>query len=102
MWGWIRYRAVILAVVPFIVAGSLWYLSRNAAGWDGVGFLLLFIVSIPVLTAVAAFSVWLAFRKGDSVRKLDRTSQIASVLSLTVFGGLVVIGAAGVIQSVWF
>ena len=102
MWEWIRYRALILAVLPFIIGGSLWFLSENVGGWDQVGFLALLILSIPILAGVAAFSVMFAFRKDDHVRKLERTSKVASIFSLTVFGGLVLVGTAGVIESLWF
>ena len=102
MWEWIRYRALILAGVPFVIGGSLWFLYENAGGWDKLGFLIVLIVSMPVLAATAAFSVMFAFRKNDDLRKLKRTSKVASIFSLTVFGGLVLIGAAGVIQSLWF
>lgn len=102
MWEWIRYRALILAVVPFVIGGSLWFLSENAGGWDKLGFFIVLILSMPVLAGMAAFSVMFAFRNGDDLRKLDRTSKVASIFSLTVFGGLVLIGAAGAIQSLWF
>ena len=102
MWEWIRYRALILAVAPFVIAGSLWFLSENAGGWDQLGFFLLLILSMPVLAGMAAFSVMFAFRKDDAIRKLERTSKVASIMSLTVFGGLVLIGTAGIIQSLWF
>jgi 1,4-dihydroxy-2-naphthoate octaprenyltransferase len=102
MWEWIRYRALILAVVPFAIGGSLWFLSENAGGWDELRFFLLLILSMPVLAGMAAFSVMFAFRKDDDLRKLERTSKVASLFSLAVFGGLVLIGAAGIIQSVWY
>lgn len=102
MWEWIRYRALILAVVPFVVGGSLWFLFENAGGWDKLGFLMVLILSMPLLAGMAAFSVMYAFRKGDNLRKLERTSKVASIFSLIVFGGLVLFGTAGVIQSLWF
>lgn len=102
MWEWIRYRALILALVPIVLAGSLWFLSENAGGWDELGFLLLLILSMPALAGMAAFSVMFAFRKDDELRKLERTSKVASIFSLTVFGGLVLIGTTGIVQSLWF
>lgn len=48
-----------------------------------------------------AVSVMFAFRKDDDLRKLDRTSKVGSILSLTVFGSLVLFGAIGIIQSLW-
>ncbi|WP_026555423.1 hypothetical protein [Arthrobacter sp. 35W] len=102
MWEWIRYRSLILAGVPFGIGGTLWFLSQTAGGWDELKYFLLLIFSMPVLAGVAALSVMYAFRKGDAVRRLGRTSKIASVFSLSVFGSLVLIGAAGIVQSLWF
>jgi 1,4-dihydroxy-2-naphthoate octaprenyltransferase len=102
MWEWIRYRALILAAMPFVVGCSLWFLSENAGGWDKLGFLIVLILSMPFLAVMAAFSVVFAFRQDDALRRLNRTSKIASVFSLTVFGGLALMGAAGVVQSLWF
>ncbi|MBT2537473.1 hypothetical protein [Arthrobacter sp. ISL-69] len=102
MWEWIRYRALILAAVPFVLAGSLWLLFENAGGWDKLGFLFMLIVAMPLLAGMAAFSVMFAFRKDDDLRKLDRTSKVSSIFSLTVFGSLVLFGAIGIIQSLWF
>ncbi|MDN4610883.1 hypothetical protein [Arthrobacter burdickii] len=101
MWEWIRYRAFILAVLPFVVGISLWFLSENAGGWDGLGFFLALIFSMPVLAMMAASSVWFAFRKDDDLRRLGRTSKVASIFSLIVFGSLVLIGIAGVVESLW-
>ena len=50
MWEWIRYRALILAVLPFVIGIPLWFLSENAGGWDRLGFFLALILSMPVLT----------------------------------------------------
>lgn len=102
MGEWVGYRALLLAVLPFVIGGSLWFLSTNAGGWDELVFLLLLIISIPALAGMAAASSVLAFRKGDGVRKLERTSKAASIFSLTVFGGLLLACAAGAIQSLWF
>jgi uncharacterized membrane protein SpoIIM required for sporulation len=101
MWEWIRYRALILAVLPFVVGVSLWFLSENAGGWDGLGYFLALILSMPVLAMMAAFSVRFAFRKDDDLRRLKRTSKVASIFSLSVFGSLVLIGIAGVVESLW-
>ncbi len=101
MWEWIRYRALILAVLPFLIGVSLWFLSENAGGWDGLGFLLVLILSMPVLAMMAAFSVRFAFRKDDDLRRLGRTSKVASIFSLTVFGSLVLTGIAGAVESLW-
>jgi hypothetical protein len=86
-------------VLPFVVGNSLWLLSENAGGWDGLGFFLALIFSMPVLAMMAAFSVWFAFRKDDDLRRLGRTSRVASIFSLIVFGSLVLIGIAGVVES---
>lgn len=102
MWEWIRYRALILAVLPFVLAGSLWLLSATAAGWDRLSFTIIFILSMPFLAVMAAFSVVYAFRKNDDLRRLEGTSKVASIVSLVVFGGLILVAAAGMIQSLWF
>jgi len=102
MWEWIRYRALILAVLPFVIGGSLWYLSMNARGWGEVRFLIVLILSMPVLAGLSALSVMFAFRKENGLDKLKPMSKAASIFSLAVSGGLVLIGAAGVIQSLWF
>lgn len=102
MWEWIRYRALVLAVLPFIVGTFLWFLYENGGGWDKLRFFIVLVLSMPLLAGLAAFSVLIAFRKDDGLRKLKTTSKFASILSLTVFGGLVLIGTAAVIQSLWF
>ncbi|MHA7269230.1 hypothetical protein [Arthrobacter sp. HLT1-20] len=89
-------------MAPFLIGGSLWYFSQNAGGWDELRFFLILILSMPVLAGMAAFSVVFAFRKDDGVRKLRLTSRVASVVSLAVFGGLVLMGCAGIIQSLRF
>lgn len=102
MWEWIRYRALILAVLPFVIGGSLWLLSVTAAGWDRLGFTIILILSMPLLAVMAAFSVMFAFRRNDELRRFEGTSKVASIVSLVAFGGLVLMAAAGMIQSLWF
>ncbi len=55
MWEWIRYRALILAAVPFVLAGSLWLLFENAGGWDKLGFLFILIVAMALLESSSLF-----------------------------------------------
>ncbi|WP_133159083.1 hypothetical protein [Arthrobacter glacialis] len=97
MWDWIRCRALILAVVPFVIAGSLWFLSQKAGGWYEPGFFLILILSRPVLAGMAAFAVIFAFRREDGIRRLEGVSKVASLSALVVFGGVVLTGSAGII-----
>jgi hypothetical protein len=80
-----RYRALIFAILPFLIVGFL--LLMNEA-LDSGGYLLVFAVSIPLLTAMSLLSAILAFSDKDPERKLIRTTKVLSIISMAVFGAI--------------
>lgn len=80
-----RYRALIFAVLPFLIAGFL--LLMNEALNSG-GYLLVFAVSIPLLTAMSLLSAVLAFNDKDPERNLVKTTKVLSLISTAVFGAI--------------
>jgi hypothetical protein len=95
-----RYKALLLAVLPFLLAGWLFLLVQTAAGWDSIGYLILLIVGFPVLVTMSILSVVFAFSKKDPDRKYIRTAKVASIISVTVFAGVLVIGMYGAVTSI--
>jgi hypothetical protein len=94
-----RYKALILAVLPFLLAGFLLYSVETANGFSGIGYLVVLIVSFPFLAGASVLSVIFAFNSKDPKRKLIRTTKFLSVISLIVFVGICTIGAIGSITS---
>lgn len=80
-----RYRALIFAVLPFLIAGFL--LLMNEALNSG-SYLLVFAVSIPLLTAMSLLSAVLAFNDKDPERNLIKTTKVLSLISTAVFGAI--------------
>lgn len=95
-----RYKALILALVPFLVVGVLLLLMETAEDFRGVGYLLILIVSMPVLAALGVIAACASFNKNDPERRWIRTTKIISVASATVFVGLCVSGAFGAVTSI--
>lgn len=95
----VRYKALVLALTPFLVAGSLWLLMNNDESWGKIGYLLLLIASMPILAAMSVASVVAAFSKKDPERRWKETAKFLSIISVLVFGTLTVFGLIGVITS---
>lgn len=94
-----RYKALLLAVLPFLLAGWLFLLVQTAEGWDSIGYLILLIVGFPVLVTMSILSVVFAFNKKDPDRKYIRTTKVASIISVTVFAGVLAIAMYGAATS---
>ena len=99
-----RYKALILAVLPFLIAGTLLLLMNTASseGWDKLGYLLLLLYSFPILVTMSALSAVFAFNGRDLGRKYVRTTKVMSLVSLLVFGGVMLLGVYGALQSILF
>lgn len=95
-----RYKALVLAVLPFLIAGVFLLLMQTASGWDTIAYLIYFLFSFPLLVTMSILSVVFAFNKKDPQRKYIRTAKIASIVSLIVFGGVCLIGMYGAITSI--
>ena len=78
-----RYRALLLAVLSLLIAGVLWLGQESLSGGS---YLLVLMVSIPVLTAMSLMSVFPAFNDEDPNRKFIRTTKVLSLISIAVFG----------------
>lgn len=94
-----RYKALILAVLPFLIASLLLYSVETANGFSGIGYLIVLIVSFPFLAGASGLSVIFAFNNKDPKRKLIRTTKCLSVISMIVFVGIFTIGTIGAITS---
>lgn len=90
-----RVASVVLSSVPYAVLGVLLLLMFQADGWDGVGYLLVVLASIPVLLILSVISVVLAFKKTQNLR-FDGVSKVLSVISAALFG----MGTLGVLLMV--
>lgn len=95
-----RYKALVLAILPFLIAGMLLLLMQTATGWDSIGYLVLLIVGFPILVTMSVLSVVYAFNKKDTNRKYVKTAKVASVISVAVFAGALVIGMYGAVTSI--
>ena len=95
-----RYKALILAALPFLIAGVALIAINTAEGWDRIGYLVYFLFSFPFLVAMSVLSVIFAYSVKDPKRRFIRTAKIASIASATVFVGVAVIGFYGAITSV--
>lgn len=90
-----RVASLVLSSVPYAVLGVLLLLMFQADGWDGVGYLLVVLASIPVLLILSVISVVLAFKKAQNLR-FDGVSKVLSVISAALFG----MGTLGVLLMV--
>jgi hypothetical protein len=95
-----RYKALLLAVLPFLIAGWLFLLVQTAESWDSIAYLMILIAGFPVLVTMSVLSVVFAFNKKDPNRKYIRTTKVASIISVTAFAGVLVIGMYGAITSI--
>lgn len=94
----IRYGALLLAVLPFLIAGVLLIMQEAL---NSVGYLLGFAFSLPVLTAMSILSAYLAFSDKDPERKLTRTTKVLSLLSMAVFGVVCLIVLYSMVMPLW-
>jgi hypothetical protein len=94
----VRFRALIIAVLPFIIAGIFWFLIETARGFEGVGYLLLAIAVAPILAGMSVMSVVFAFQK-EPDNRLRKTTKVVSIASATVCVGVVLIGLFGLVTS---
>ena len=99
-----RYKALILAVLPFLIAGMILLLmnTADAERWDKLSYLLLLLYSFPILVTMSILSAIFAFNGKDLGRKYVRTTKVLSLVSLTVFGGVMLLGVYGALQSMLF
>lgn len=82
-----QYRALVLAVLPFLITGVLLLLQETLSG---VGYLIALILAIPVLAAMSGLSLFLAFSDKDRTLKLIGTTKVLSLISMAVFGAVCV------------
>lgn len=95
----VRFRALILAVLPFLIEGALWLRVENAKGFDGVGYLLIAIAIAPILAGMSIMSVIFAFQKEPDDR-LRKTTKVVSIASATICVSAVLIGLFGAATSI--
>lgn len=91
-----RYRALILAVLPFLIAGFL-LLMQDAL--NGIGYMIALALAIPMLTATSIMSAFLAFNDEDPERKLVKTTKVLSMTSMIVFGAVCLLAIYWMISS---
>lgn len=95
-----RYKALVLALLPFLIAGTLLLLMETTEGFRGIGYLLILIVSMPVLAALSVMAACASFNKSDPNRRWIRATKVISIASATVFVGFCVLGAYGAVTSI--
>lgn len=95
----VRFRALIFALLPFIIEGIMWFRVENAEGFDGLGDFLIALAIAPILACMSVFSVVCAFQK-EPDNRLRRTTQVVSIASATICVGVVLIGLFGAVTSI--
>lgn len=92
----LRKVSLFLSSAPYAVCLIMLALLFSSKGYDGLGFLVIAIVMLPILALVSVLSVILAFLKTRDLR-LDRAAKIASIVSTLIFS---ILGAIVIISMI--